>query len=112
MSELDSIVVACREADGIVRAINDVNQALPSELRRKFGDIVSDYLARFGLEGAAEKMMNRSVAQIFAEYQSGDVKALASGEIDGVKYSVYGPPTGDETVGGPQNGEAIKRGTG
>jgi hypothetical protein len=56
-------------------------------------EIRKAYFARYGIEGAYERMNNRTVSQIFAEYRPLDVKPIASGEVDGVRYELYEPRT-------------------
>jgi len=41
------------------------------------------------------RVNNRTVSQIFAEYQAVDAKPLASGEVDGVRYELYDAPSPD-----------------
>ena len=49
-------------------------------------EINKEYFLAYGFEGVLRRMNDRTVSQIFAEYQPGDVKEIASGEVDGVRW--------------------------
>ncbi len=96
MVDLDSLVVACGSQSEIVGATNAVVRQLPSDVRRQFVKIISAYLHRYGLEGVFERMNNRSVATILAEYDGiAEPDPLVSGEADGVRYHLYEAPGAD-----------------
>jgi hypothetical protein len=95
MSDFGKTVISCSKWQEIVRTINGVSRALPSDMRVRFVDIFSSYLARYGLEGCYQRMNNRTVSQIFAEYQPEEVRPIASGELDGVLYALYEAPPSD-----------------
>src|SRR5262249_807302 len=91
-SDVEMTMVSCASWQGIVGAVNKAKRALPLETRKRLADVFSSYLARYGLEGTYERMNGRSGRQIFAEYQSEDVKPIVSGQIDGMRYELYEPP--------------------
>ena len=92
MVDSKTIVVSCSGRNQIVGAVNKAKSALPLDIRKKLAAIFSDYLAMYGIDGTFERMNNRSVEQIFAEYQPGNLKIVASGEVDGLKYRLSEAP--------------------
>jgi hypothetical protein len=64
---------------------------LPPEISNRLREIRRNYFAWHGFEGAQRRLNNRTVAQILAEYEPLDVKPVASGEVDGVRYELYDP---------------------
>jgi hypothetical protein len=93
MPDPDSIVFPGSTFEEFWQSDNSVAQSLPIEMRKSLTAIVKVYFARYGLQGVYERMNNRTVTQIFAEYQPEDVKPIISGEKDGVRYALYeGPP--------------------
>lgn len=104
MQDLESIVIRCSDWHEIVAAVNRAKLALPVEIRKRLVTIFSSYLARFGVEGCYERLNTRSVAQIFAEFQPEDLPEIASGEVDGVRYRLYGTPKADPLADSPTGG--------
>ena len=104
MQGLESVIVRCETWRGIVGAVNRASNMLSDEASKQLGAIFSSYLARYDVEGTYERMNNRSVAQIFAELQPEDVREIASGEVDGVRYRLFdghaGKPAEGTTPGG------------
>src|SRR5262245_12210612 len=92
MSDIDKIVVSCKSWEDIGAAVSEAKRALPLETKKRLTKIFSSYLVRYDLEGVYERMNNRTVAQIFAEYQPEDLPEVASGEVGGVKYHLYEAP--------------------
>jgi hypothetical protein len=88
----DNILVSCGRWEDIVGAINEVIRQLPREMKRPFGAIFSRYMASYGMEGAYERLNNRSVSQILMEYKECTPKEVLSGECNGVKYRLYEAP--------------------
>ena len=70
---------------------------MPPETRQHLHEIRKAYLVKHGIEGAYEKMKNRTASQIFAEYQPIEIKPKSSGQIDDVRYELYEPPRLDAT---------------
>jgi hypothetical protein len=92
MPELEKLIVSCSKWQEIVGAINRVNRELPIETRKRLNEIISNYLASYGARGVFERLNDRSVAQIFAEYKRGSTREITSGEVDGVRYRLYEAP--------------------
>ncbi len=93
MSDLQKIVFSCPSFYQFAKVANEVCKALPPEIGKRLVEIVKSYSIRYGLEGAYERMKGRSIAQIFAEYQSEDIKPIVSGEIEGMRYRLYDAPS-------------------
>jgi hypothetical protein len=87
--------ISCGCSDEIVQAINTVVRGLAPDVRRRFNTIALQYLARYGVDGLYQRLNNRTVADILADYNpADDVKPIASGDVDGVRYMLYeAPPT-------------------
>ena len=96
MVDLEKIVVSCSKWEEIVGAVNAVKRLLPPDERKRFGQVFSGYLAAYDLEGTFHRMNNRTVSQILADFQEMDIKPIATGEIDGVRFDLYGAPTDDK----------------
>jgi hypothetical protein len=92
MTDYEAIVLSCPAFADFSRAFAAVCRALPPEMRERLSSILKNYFAAYGIEGACQRMSNRTVAQIFAEYQPVDVAPIASGEADGVRYDLYDAP--------------------
>jgi len=100
MRDPSSIMISCSTLSEFVGTRNAVNMELPPEMRKPFAKIFTNYIARFGIEGAFERMNHRTVAQIFAEFEPGEPKVVASGELDGLRYTLYeapNPPPDDDS---------------
>jgi hypothetical protein len=98
MTDFEKIALSCPKFDQFSSAVGTVLRALPPEMRKRLRSILKNYFARYGIEGAYERMKDRTVGQIFAEYQPEDLKVIASGEVDGVRYLLTDPS-------GPQQGK-------
>ena len=96
MADLHAIRVSGSNLQEFSRALTAAFQALPPGERERLKEIDRRYFGRYGFEGTYARMNNRSVAQIFAEYEPVEVKPIASGEMDGVRYELYPPPPPDE----------------
>jgi hypothetical protein len=104
MSDIDSLVISSASLGDFSSSFSKVFQALPAEMGKRLKDVLGYYVARYGIEGAYNRISNRSVSQIFAEYQPEDLKPIASGEVDGVRYALYEAPC-DESVERKRTGE-------
>ena len=88
MTDLNNIRLSC-PFEKLSSSYRDVIAQLPVDVARRLGKVFSSYFRRFGLEGAHERLNNRSVAQILAEFPPGETQPIASGEVDGVRYKLY-----------------------
>ena len=81
------------------RSLTAVIQSLPPEMKKQLHEIRKRYFAQYGMEGLLQRLNNRTVAQIFAEYQPRDLRPLASGEVDDVRFELYDPARPDTVDG-------------
>jgi hypothetical protein len=88
VADLDDIVYSCCSEQELSNSTSAVTTQLPIELRRRFTSILCNYLVEFGVAGTITRLNGRSVSQIFAEHQPGNVKVVASGVRDGVRYEL------------------------
>src|SRR5947208_16019235 len=95
MGDFGAILLSCSRREDIAAA-NAVKCQMPLEPRKRFAKIFSNYLARFGLEGVYERLNNRTVSQIFAAYHDGDLKPIASGQVDAAQFHLYDTPSSPE----------------
>jgi hypothetical protein len=93
MIDPETIIFSCSSLDQFSAAFSSVFRALPPEMGNRLREILGNYFGWYGIEGAYQRMNNRSVAQIVAEYQPLDVKPVASGELEGLRYKLYDKPT-------------------
>jgi hypothetical protein len=108
MSDFESLVVSSASLDDFSEACFKVAEALPRETKIRLNRIVLYCVQRYGEEGAYKRLNNRSVSQIFAEYpavelkdvlEPEDLKLIASGEVDGMRWELYDPPSPRTTDG-------------
>lgn len=93
MAEPHKLVISSPSPERIIGAINAVMPQLPPDVRKRFNKIKLSYLQRFGLAGVYERVNNRTVAAILAEFDTSDeAKLIASGEVDGVHYELFEAP--------------------
>jgi hypothetical protein len=98
MSDVNKIVVSGRSFDEFSKSLTKAIQALPQEMSERLRDMRRDYFAWYGFEGMYERMNNRSVGQILAEFRSVDRKPIAAGQIDGLSFRLdeAGSPSAPE----------------
>lgn len=106
MTDFDSLVISGASLDDFDEACFKVAEALPKEPKIRLNRILLYCMEHYGEEGAYKRLNNRSVAQIFAEYSAvelkdvlgpEDLKLIASGEVDGMRWELYDPPSPDTT---------------
>jgi hypothetical protein len=88
MTESESIVLSCASLREFVAAYNKLFSVLPPEIARRFANVMKKYSAAYGLEGAQIRMNGRTVGQILAEFQPPELNVIASGEKDGMRYTL------------------------
>jgi hypothetical protein len=93
MADLESVGLSCSAIEEFSSAFAAVCRSLPPEVARRLKDVLKNHFAAHGIHGAYERMNNRTVAQIFAEYRPLNVKPLAAGEMEGVRYELYDAPS-------------------
>ncbi len=93
MTDFDDIVLSCSRLDEFSMVFNTVRRSLPYESGQHLVRILKNYFARYGVEGAYKRMNDRTVAQVFSEFDEEEVKPIASGEVDGVRYALYDAPS-------------------
>jgi hypothetical protein len=99
MTDYEGIVLSRAKWEDLPGAYNRINAVLPPEIRVRMGEIMFNHMASFGPQGVFERMNNRTILQILAEYRQGDTKCVDSGEIDGVRYALYAKPTSERGNG-------------
>ena len=87
--DLDTIRISGVTVQEFFRVRNQIVPGLPAEIKKRFLEIEKSYFGRFGLHGIFERMNDRSLSQIFAEFQPGKQKPIASGEKEGLKWSLW-----------------------
>ena len=72
-------------------------------MARQLRRVRNEYLIAYDWEGVFERFNGRTVAQVLAEYREPTHPPIvASGELDGVRYTLYAPP--EEKGGRAENG--------
>jgi hypothetical protein len=92
MSDFESLLISGSNPMEFGQSLTKVCQTLPAEMANRLHSIRKMYFAAYGLDGQYQRMNNRTVAQIFAEYQRTELKPIASGEMDSVRYELYDAP--------------------
>lgn len=89
----DNIAINCGSPDHIIGAVNDISPGLPDSVSRQLNYIKLVYWQRYGEEGLFGRFNNRTIGEILAEFEAYDhAMPIASGEIDGLRYQLYGAP--------------------
>lgn len=70
MDFLDTVYLSCFSLHEFPIAFAVALQRLNADAKQRMQDIHQDYLNRFGSEGVYERMKDRTVATIFAEYEA------------------------------------------
>lgn len=92
MIDFLAIKICCLPGQGIVGATNAIVTKLPSELRSQFNNVFSSYLRRYGIEGLFERMNNRTIGSILADFETdNDSPLIEEGEIGNMRYRLFGP---------------------
>jgi endonuclease/exonuclease/phosphatase (EEP) superfamily protein YafD len=99
MTEPEKILLSWSSLQEFSGAFSTVLRALPPQMAERLHAIRRAYLVRYGVVATCQRMNNRTVAEILAEYQPDDVKPIASGEMDGVRYQLYEAPPPHTTEG-------------
>ena len=104
MKDPKDVLIDCNAVEDIVHACNVASREIRPELRQLLNSIFTSYLCRFGIAGVFERLHNKTVAQAIAEYDADEsVKPVISGEVDGLKFELFGKPEGH--TGGMSNAE-------
>jgi hypothetical protein len=72
--------------------MNRLMPQLAPGVRRQLNRIKLHYLLLHGESGLYERVNNRTVVEIIAEYVDNDPQPIAAGEADGVRYELYDVP--------------------
>lgn len=108
MSDFDSLVVSSPSEKDFGETWFNFEQTLPKETRLRLNRILLYCVKHYGQEGAYKRLNNRSVSQILAEYpaielkdvlEPEDLKLVASGEVDGMRWELYDSPSAATTEG-------------
>ena len=93
MPDLVDIPISCSNPKEMFAAYNRIITGLPADLRRQFGSVLRGYMAAYGFDGACERFNGRTVSQLIEEFRDPDgLPVVETGEMDGVKYTLYEAP--------------------
>ena len=103
MNDFGAIKLSSPSREMFAASFTSVFRALPPEMGIRLRDILINYFQRSGMDAAFERMNNRTVAQIFVEFDGMETNPIASGEKDGLRWALHeasNPPTthGERTV--------------
>jgi len=90
--------------------MNAVMPQLTPEVAKRLNMIKLRYLQFYGEEGLYERVNNRTVSRILAEYSGDDPTPIASGQIDDIRYELFEAPEAGKETGEKRKGK--KRGRG
>ena len=98
MKDPSEVFILCQSPDDIARARNVAMNDLAPEFRKRLSRIVTSYLHRYGIEGVFDRLNNRSVAQVFEQFEGDDgSNVIVEGEREGLRFRLSEkPPTPDE----------------
>jgi hypothetical protein len=105
MTDYGELLVSGSTPQDVARSVTAVFRLLPQEMAQRLRTIRRNYFLWYGYEESLERLNNRTISQIFSEYQPLDVKPIAAGEIDGLRYELHEAPPGETSEGEEQSGE-------
>jgi hypothetical protein len=86
----NSLIVECDDSERIVAAINALMPRLPVQTRRQLTSVKLGILETEGKTGLHSRLNGRTVGDIIAsETPRGLGDPIETGELDGLKYSLY-----------------------
>jgi len=106
MADSGEAIVSCSRWQELPGAYNRIKDDLTLETRERMTQIMFNYMARFGPQGVFERMNNRSVSRILAEFEPGQVKVIESDEVEGLRYHLYEKPIEGKTGSGESGVES------
>jgi hypothetical protein len=93
MDELDRVVVSSESPETFFDAAAAVVGAFPADVVQRFLRMWAYYTRVFGLDGAFERLNNRTVSTMLAEFEKVEKpKPIVSGERDGLRFALYEAP--------------------
>jgi hypothetical protein len=99
MHDFDQIRVFGSTMNEFSQSLTRAIQSLPNEERERLRTIRSNCLHAYGFEGTRDRLNNKTVAQILAQF--GDAafpfRVVAEGERDGVRYTLTEPTPDGQT---------------
>jgi hypothetical protein len=98
VSDFEAIRLSGSNLEEFGKSLNAASKSLPPPMRKRFLSVFSAYFGSYGLEGAYQRMNERTIGQILSEFQEPEAKIVASGELDGMKYTLYDTPHRDDSA--------------
>jgi hypothetical protein len=99
----ESALISCPNAEEMAATCGNILAQLSPDVARQLRAVRNEYLIASGWEGVFERFNGRTVAQVLAEYQElPKPPIVASGEIGGMRYTLYEAP--EEEEGRAENG--------
>ena len=95
MDALMSFVIECNSTAEMLHSTNRIIEQLPMPIRREFRVGVDKYLIQ-DFDNAYKHVDGKTVADILKETDATTQSPVASGETDGVKYTLYEAADNDE----------------
>jgi hypothetical protein len=93
MEKFDEIRLTGNNYSELLTCVDNVAPKLPVELRRVFQKAINKTLQTYGTDHSHAHLVNKSVAEILAIAETLIVpKPIASGEIEGIKYTLHDKP--------------------
>ena len=106
MEDPTSQVFSCERWEDMGRIRNAILATLPPDIRKRFSQAFSAFFHKYEMEEMYERLNNRTIASILAEYDTMEVpKPIASGEKDGVSWALYDPPASKPGAKKPPSGD-------
>lgn len=86
------ITISCSDPNRIVGELDRLMPQLSRDVCRTLNSIKIQLLAHVGKEGLHQRVNNRTVEEVIAEFGStNSLTIIEEGELDGTKYKLYGP---------------------
>jgi hypothetical protein len=99
MEDYMSLKIVCSTLNEIVSALNAITPRLPLDIRKRLVNVYLFYSRNFGIAGVFERLNDRSVAAILSEFEpENDQSPIEEGELNGVRFKLFAPPTGHTSV--------------
>ncbi|HUY90901.1 MAG TPA: hypothetical protein VMV10_19350 [Pirellulales bacterium] len=93
MEELNRVIISSESPDKFFDVAAEVVREFPPDVRQRFLRMWGFYTHFLGLDGAFERLNNRTVSTMLAEFEKLEKpKPLVSGERDGLRFALYEAP--------------------
>jgi hypothetical protein len=93
MIDPETYVISCPDPDKIIGALDALMPQLQPDVCRRLRDVQREYYLAYGKAGLHERTNARTIAKVLAEFTGQEPNVIRSGEVGGMRFSLYRAPT-------------------